>query len=159
MPIRVLRAVGAALAAAAFVPAAGMPAGAAPATTSPAARPATVTGRIITVNSDVFYSPSHNIVCRMDRRDVTCEIFKRTYRLPAQRGCDGVVGYSIRLGRRPGMFCQSDTMGGLPGRTLPYGSSIRNASFVCSSTTTGMTCKNRGNGHGFLLSKATYRMF
>ena len=41
---------------------------------------------------------------------------------------------------------------------LAYGSSTHFGAITCTSDTTGLTCRNRG-GHGFFLSRASWRTF
>lgn len=44
--------------------------------------------------------------------------------------------------------------GGLPaGRVLPYGSTWRQSTFCCLSSTAGMTCQSSYTGRGFLISR------
>jgi len=42
---------------------------------------------------------------------------------------------------------------------LSYGSSIQAGDVRCTSETVGVTCTNRGTGHGFFISQASYRFF
>jgi uncharacterized protein DUF6636 len=45
------------------------------------------------------------------------------------------------------------------GRVLAYGSLQVMGRFTCASRRAGMTCRNRGDGHGFTLARSSYRTF
>jgi hypothetical protein len=53
----------------------------------------------------------------------------------------------------------TDAIGNPRGRKLAYGTSTRFGRFTCTSRTTGLTCRNRNNGHGFTVSRASQKVF
>jgi hypothetical protein len=48
---------------------------------------------------------------------------------------------------------------GRQARVLKYGHSRRFGRYTCKSRRSGLTCKNRLNGHGFTLSRARQKVF
>ncbi len=107
-----------------------------------------------------FTSPSKNIGCYLDRTDgVRCDIRSRTWKPPAKpKSCDVDYGQGIGLGRRASFVCAGDTVLNA-GRALAYGRTIRAGRFSCTSSSAGMTCRNRVTKHGFFLSRQRYRIF
>lgn len=112
-----------------------------------------------------FQSPSTNIGCIGDAASVRCDI-RTTSATPPKRpkACryDWGSAFEVnRTGRGHGL-CAGDTALATPGdgrRKLAYGTSIRlGPKLVCTSRTTGMTCRNSG-GHGFTLSRTVTRLF
>ena len=108
-----------------------------------------------------FQSPSRNIGCIVSAGSARCDIRARDWAPPAKPascpvdyGQGRVVGATSTRGR---FVCAGDTALGGPG-VLPYGRSVRRGSITCTSRTTGVTCKNK-RGHGFLISRGSYRRF
>ena len=116
----------------------------------------------------LFHTPSNNIGCAMsDSKDfveVRCDIGEHSWPLPpkphtqACRELDYVGGLVLNAKGKPSFFCAGDTVLH-QGKVLAYGHSKRVGRFTCTSKTTGVTCRNRRNGHGFFLSRASYRRF
>lgn len=108
-----------------------------------------------------FRSPSGNIGCYIDDSGARCDIRTRSYRAPSRpRSCDLDWGDAIgvsRRGSRGAFVCHGDTALNRD-RVLRYGASIRRGTIRCTSRTDGMRCVN-GRGHGFLISRARYRLF
>lgn len=119
-----------------------------------------------------FETPSKNIVCgyvvaRGTPSTLECGVVSGL-NPPAPKpspACKGVDPASdrIRLGAtgKPYGFCSGDV--GVLAETglapvLQYGLSLTTGPFRCSSATTGLTCKN-GQGHGFFLSRESWRSF
>jgi hypothetical protein len=108
-----------------------------------------------------FHSPSGNIGCSILKSGVRCDIRHKDWRSPPKpHTCDFDWGHSINLKRtgKPHFLCISDTTLGL-GDTLPYGESIARHRFRCKSLISGVRCVNKRNGHGFKLSRESYRFF
>jgi len=108
-----------------------------------------------------FSSPSRNIGCSMTTTVVRCDTIKHTYRPTAKpAGCHFAWGPSVQVGTTgKGRFrCVSDTVAGAP-KVLAYGKSITVGRFRCTSRSTGMTCVDTRNGHGFTIARASYRLF
>jgi hypothetical protein len=110
-----------------------------------------------------FMTPSDNIGCYLSAKSVRCDIRERNWSPPPKpRYCIkfGVDwGQGIGVGSRKATFvCAGDTVLGGPGE-LGYGQTAQRGSIVCDSETKGMTCSNGATGHGFFLSRETYRIF
>jgi hypothetical protein len=107
-----------------------------------------------------FQLPSGNIGCYIDANGVRCDIRERIWQPPAKpASCDVDYGQGIELrDGRAAFVCAGDTtLGG--GVTLAYGTSIERGSFRCDSSAGGVECKDSRSGHGFHLSRASYRIF
>jgi hypothetical protein len=110
-----------------------------------------------------FHSPSGNIGCIADDSsghwELRCDVGQRNWEGPRPRGCDLDSGDAVGLSAsgRPYWICHGDTALG-EGRVLEYGSTWGAGPFTCTSSTAGVTCRNRA-GHGFFLSRQSYRLF
>lgn len=115
-----------------------------------------------------FVTPSGNIGCLFDHYDgphVRCD--RREFDHPPvdkPADCDFDWGHAVELarGRRGSLACVGDTVLGLPGQTdgsrvLQYGETARYRGILCTSRETGLTC--RALGHGFIVSRASIRVF
>jgi hypothetical protein len=111
-----------------------------------------------------FLSPSHNIGCVLIGGSARCDILHRTYHLPPRpKSCPHVVNFGqgvfVAESGKGRIVCAGDTAR-IPGsRVLAYGSSDTFGRFACTSATSGMTCTNTHNGHGFFISIQSYRLF
>lgn len=108
-----------------------------------------------------FHSPSGNIGCVMDRSGVRCDIRDHDWPTPPKpKSCELDYGGGVFVGKhkRAGFICAGDTTLGI-GKALPYGQSKHLGRFRCTSLESGMRCKNRRSGHGFLLSRERVRLF
>ena len=110
-----------------------------------------------------FETPSHNIGCYISRHDARCDIRERSWSPPPEpRYClkAGVdFGQGLVVGpHRAEFVCAGDTSLGGP-VVLPYGSYAQRGTLACVSRTAGITCRNSANGHGFFLSRGSYRIF
>lgn len=110
-----------------------------------------------------FTSPSGNIGCMIDPFHVRCDIRERDWSPPPPPSdCPSFTGFGqglvINSGQPAQFVCAGDTAlaGGPP---LPYGESITAGLFNCSSTESGMTCRDTWSGHGFWISRQGYQMF
>lgn len=109
-----------------------------------------------------FRSPTGNIGCIVLRDVARCDIAKRDWRAPQRpAGCDLAWGDAISIspgGRRGAFVCHGDTARDPHARTLAYGHSVAAGTLRCTSRTDGVRCTNR-KGHGFFISKQSYRRF
>lgn len=111
-----------------------------------------------------FQTPSGNIRCGMfkasGRWSMRCDIYDHAWVAPPRRTpCGyGDYGSSVGMGRKgsPRFLCVSDAMDG--GRTLKYGTTIKYGPYFCRSRPKGLKCYN-ARGHGWFLSRETYRLF
>lgn len=110
-----------------------------------------------------FETPSHNIGCFLSQHGPRCDIRERTWSPPPEpKSCKkfGVdYGQGIALSsRRADFVCAGDTaLGGTA--ILGYGQSAQRGAFVCDSEQKGVTCHDIDTGHGFFISRESYRIF
>lgn len=108
-----------------------------------------------------FQSPSGNIGCYIAKSGVRCDIDKRSWKPPPKPAyCDVDWGQGVAVDKhgKAGIVCAGDTTLH-QGPVLPYGRSVSKGRFRCVSKSSGMRCVNRHNGHGFFLSRESYRLF
>ena len=112
-----------------------------------------------------FVTPSGNIGCIGDAREVRCDIRQTSATGPKRpKSCDLDWGDAYRLGPtgRARGVCHGDTVLPTPGdgtRVIAYGTTIRlSPNLRCASRRTGLTCSNNA-GHGFKLSRAVIKLF
>lgn len=106
-------------------------------------------------------SPTRNIGCIVDRQGARCDIQHHSWPLPKKpRSCEFDYGGAVYVGTRGrGAYaCVSDSAF-RAGPVLPYGQSLGEGRFRCTSEEIGMRCVNLRNGHGFLLSRQRVRFF
>jgi hypothetical protein len=114
--------------------------------------------------SNAFLTPSGNIGCITFSRYLRCDIAHKSWRArhTGRSRCPLVRGDSLTMRGtgRPLWTCHGDTvlvpLGSEP--VLPYGRTWRSGPFTCRSRISGLTCSNR-SGHGFFLSRQSYRVF
>jgi hypothetical protein len=100
-----------------------------------------------------FQTPSKRIVCMYatgigSRAFIRCDL-----RFLNDRA---VV---LEAGRRARKVKVTDAAGGPSSPVLAYGKSRTFGRFVCTSRTTGLTCRDRPSGHGFEVSRQRQRLF
>jgi hypothetical protein len=110
-----------------------------------------------------FETPSHNIGCYISRHDARCDIRERSWSPPPEPASCKKIGLDYGQGivvgpHRAEFVCAGDTSLGGPG-LLGYGHSAQRGTILCVSRVVGMTCRNTAIGHGFFLSRASYRIF
>ena len=110
-----------------------------------------------------FETPSHNIGCYLDRHSARCDARQHSWSPPPEpqycikAGVDWGGGIAVGA-HRASFVCAGDTTLGGPG-VLGYGHAARRGPIYCLSRTVGITCRNADTGHGFFLSRASYRLF
>jgi hypothetical protein len=112
----------------------------------------------------LFQSPSGNIGCAMSSGElgvqVRCDIGVRSWTAPPKpASCDLDWGQGVYVGRRgrAGYVCAGDTTLH-QGPRLAYGKSITLGHLHSTSLTSGVTCTNRTDGHGFSISRQRVRL-
>lgn len=150
--------------------AAASPSGSASPTAAVSASPSTAASATPTPDLDLskhslagVLSPSGHIACLFaDAKggDVRCDVQGAHWKVATPARCNADYGDSATLGRhRAQLSCHGDTVFGAPHQpTLPYGETVVYRGVTCHSETTGMTCRNQA-GHGFMVSKESYRLF
>src|SRR3954453_14846879 len=112
-----------------------------------------------------FRSPSGNIGCIVGTSyGARCDIRTKDWsKGPRPANCSKQVdwGQGLVVGKsgKGHLVCAGDTALDPEAKILDYSESRTVGRFKCTSKTTGMTCKNTRNGHGFVLSKQRYRLF
>lgn len=114
-----------------------------------------------TAHAGAFQSPSGNIGCYLSSSGARCDIAQHSWSAPARpKRCDldwgGGLGVN-RRGSRGYVVCAGDTTLH-QGPRLAYGHRVRGWGMTCTSRMSGMTCRN-ARGHGFRLSRESYRLF
>jgi hypothetical protein len=99
-----------------------------------------------------FHTPSGNIGCVSDGGYLRCDILQKFWKSPARP-----ASCHMRKTGAVGWTCHGDTALHA-GSALAYGKTWYYGAFTCTSQITGLTCRNR-SGHGFFLSKQSYRVF
>ncbi|HZS94681.1 MAG TPA: DUF6636 domain-containing protein [Chloroflexota bacterium] len=110
--------------------------------------------------SPSFRTPSGNIGCEAFNGYLRCDIGQKDWRSPRRpASCPLAYGdsFTMTAKRRPIWTCHGDTALHLGG-ALRYGHTWRRGPFTCTSRITGLTCTNQ-RGHGFFLSRQSYRIF
>ena len=130
-------------------------------TTPPTTAPPTTTVMTLT---GAFQTPSHNIGCYVTDQGVRCDIRDRTWTPPPPpTSCPTTyVGYGQGLQLSSGaasIVCAGDTTLDPNGTVVPYGTSVQEGSVACDVESTGVTCTDSHTGHGFALSRDSYRIF
>ena len=108
-----------------------------------------------------FHVPSWGIACALDDAHVECIVLEPTaWKAPPYRKhCDfdhaPEVGLEAGHVGRSFTACRSDSVGG--GRTLAYGHRLQVGNIRCTSERTGLTCVDLASGHGFTVSRESFR--
>jgi hypothetical protein len=96
-------------------------------------------------------------------RQIACMYLPAGAGQSAQMRCDLLFlnDRAVVLGRRgrARLVKITDTVADPNAKVLAYGHSRRLGVFTCTSRRTGLTCKNRRNGHGFSVSREQRRLY
>jgi len=113
----------------------------------------------------LFQSPTGNIGCAVTSGSLgisaRCDIARRDWSpSPKPASCQLDWGQGVYVGAtgRAGYVCAGDTTLDA-GPHLAYGKSITLGRLRCTSLTSGVTCTNRRDGHGFSISRERVRLF
>lgn len=131
---------------------------------TPTVRAEVAAGAPAGIKVEFFKTPSENIRCGMFKSggkwSMRCDVYEHSWVAPGPDPCGGTGDYGSSVGmgskNRPKFLCVSDAMDN--GRTLTYGSTLTYGPFFCRSRPKGLKCYN-GRGHGWFLSKESYRFF
>jgi hypothetical protein len=118
--------------------------------------------RVVTSSGrSTFASPTGNITCAMAAWGATCDVTRMSWSLTssdlASCGETALAGMSLSADGTVGFDCRTDVLVPDPQRVLAYGQSLAVGPLTCSSASTGTTCRDRRNGHGFFVSREGYR--
>lgn len=110
-----------------------------------------------------FASPTGNITCAVAAWGATCDVARMSWSLTtadlASCGEAALAGMSVSVDGTVGFDCRTDVLVPDPQRVLAYGQSVTVGPLTCSSASTGTTCRDRRNGHGFFVSREGYRRY
>ncbi|GIM89522.1 DUF6636 domain-containing protein [Paractinoplanes toevensis] len=113
------------------------------------------------VDEAMFRTPSKNIFCALTRSAVRCDIAQNKWNVPSKPAdceLDWGNGAYIEAGKAA-FTCTGDTLLGSATETLEYGRSLRSGDVLCTSESSGLTCKDEKSGRGFTMSVARYSFF
>lgn len=116
---------------------------------------------VTTLSLESFVTPTKNIACLMDDESVRCDISKKDWTIPRPADCELDYGNGATISRtssRGEISCAGDTILGISEAVLPYGTDSKVGTLICRSRESGITCQN-ARGHGFSLSRQSYRLF
>ena len=115
-----------------------------------------------------FKSPSGNILCSLSDydnvRSVRCDIIEKDGKVPIQPApadCEDDWGnmFTVPSSGPAALECAGDLVANPESaKVLKYGDVINKYGITCQSEKAGMTCINR-DGHGFIVSRATQKLF
>lgn len=109
-----------------------------------------------------FQSPSGNIGCEIDKSQARCDIKTKDWTpppTPSDCPLDYGNGTQVSGNRKGSLTCAGDTALQPHAARLAYGHALQVGPLRCTSSAEGMTCENRVTGHGFFLSRQSYRVF
>ncbi|GAA2623046.1 hypothetical protein Adu01nite_02520 [Paractinoplanes durhamensis] len=123
--------------------------------------PPTSAAVVTEVDEAMFRTPSKNIFCSLTPSQVRCDIGQKKWNLPTKPAdCEFDWGNGIYIAEgKVGFTCTGDTLLGSATETLEYGSALRSGDVLCSSGSSGLTCKDEKSGRGFTMAIARYSFF
>jgi hypothetical protein len=106
--------------------------------------------------------PTRNITCWMSPSQVRCDIAALNRSPAPDPACQGTVGYrAILTADGVSQPCVAPTDQPTPAGpgvpALDYGQSKTVGPYTCTSTPTGIVCKEDASGRGFTLAKAGFK--
>ena len=107
-----------------------------------------------------FISPTGNVSCMIDVDLARCDIIDRDWSPPPRPAdCEFDYGQGIQLvpGESAAFVCAGDTAFGADD-VLAYGDAITAGPLRCESADAGITCRDSGTGHGFLIALEAYHL-
>jgi hypothetical protein len=129
---------------------------------TPITGPPTTAATVADVSLKTFKSPTGNIGCVLDASYARCDIRERTWTpppKPANCDLDWGSGLAVSPADAGTIVCAGDTAYDPGAPVLSYGQRTRQSSMVCASAESGVTCTHEASGHGFFLSRDSYRLF
>ncbi|MDQ5820312.1 MAG: hypothetical protein M3540_02615 [Actinomycetota bacterium] len=111
-----------------------------------------------------FRLPSGNIGCIYADASITGRAFLRCdtrfgLRPEPRARCEqDWTGIVFPAASKPRPQCAGDTALDSRARVIPYGGRWVGGGYICTSSRTGLRCKRR-NGHGFFLSRTSWRVY
>lgn len=88
-----------------------------------------------------------------------CDVQNAEYQTPLTADCQDLdQGDSLALAEKVVSTCHGDTVL-RAGPVLPNGHSRRVGDIRCAMARSGVTCRNLVTGHGFFMSRSSYRVW
>lgn len=110
-----------------------------------------------------FRSPTGNIVCAVSSQSATCGIREFDYPVPTKPVTCNLAGWGQFLGVKKIGYGEMLCSDGIPADplspVLDYGTSVQSGPFECTSSESGVRCRNTQTGHGFNLSREAFSTF
>ena len=115
------------------------------------------------ITTDLFQTPSQNIVCEVVDGQMNCFINERFYAENGQQDCDETL-FALSVGQGDASVACGLVLGEHEGEnmhTLEYGTTSQSSdgNYACSSSEDGLKCWNQGSGKGFTLNRNSYELF
>jgi len=115
------------------------------------------------ITTDLFQTPSKNIVCEVVDGQLNCFINERFYTDNGQQDCDETL-FALSVGKDNAAVACGLVLGGHEGenmQTLEYGTTSESSdgNYACSSSEDGVKCWNQWTGKGFTLNRNSYELF
>ncbi len=105
-----------------------------------------------------FRLPSGNIGCIYSDGSLRCDV-RSGLRPAPKRACElDWTGIVFPTAGKPQPECAGDTAIDSRARVIPYGGKWTRGGFTCFSQRAGLRCTRR-NGHGFFLSRSSWRVY
>ena len=98
----------------------------------------------------------------MGSGSVRCDVSERDWSPPpppASCELDYGQGAEVSAGGSAQLVCAGDTTLNPSAPVLAYGHATQTGGLRCVSSETGMTCTATATGHGFFISRQSYRLF
>lgn len=115
------------------------------------------------ITTDLFQTPSKNIVCEVVDGQLNCFINERFYADNGQQDCDDTL-FALSVGTADAALACGLILDGHEGenmQTLEYGTTSESSdgNYACSSSEDGVKCWNQWTGKGFSLNRNSYELF
>jgi len=129
-------------------------------TSTPTVEASTSTSLVVVTAPTWFSTPTGNISCAVMADSARCDIVERVWQ-PPSRPVDCPLDWGSSLvataSGTASFACNSDTVY-RPEVPMPYGRRVVSGSMSCDVVPEGVTCRST-EGHGFFLSRESYRIF
>lgn len=115
------------------------------------------------ITTDLFQTPSKNIVCEVKDGQLNCFINERFYAENGQQDCEETL-FALSVGNGDAAVACGLVLAGHEGenmQTLEYGTmgESSDGNYACSSSEDGVKCWNQWTGKGFTLNRNSYELF
>jgi hypothetical protein len=109
------------------------------------------------------HTKNDDVACMATTEVARCDVLRPKWSPPPKPAdCDGDWGTGAVFVNDKGSVihgCVTDSARGNDSHVLAEGRGIEVGQFVCDATASGMKCTDTKSGHGFEVSRASYRFF